>query len=330
MEEILFTETLEIDETTVFSLGDEYATLDRSIVDAVKAEFKLGEIYLPVPEDYAFNVTGKEYSNNADKDTNGTPDPGQTLEWFGNGLTNDGFDYGIAGQVDAMANRGDAFFHAVIANQANLSFSTTFDDNIYFQTPSGWNGVDYTRDQIDLPGVPGPIDPGVLDVDALEVWGPVDANRFSIYGYPNVAVYDHNPVTGINTPLYFTPEIARAIGVPRTHWHLVNVDAMMTFGNDLIMFSVDPISEVGLDGGEIWVWDRAAGGAASFLDHGGNTFDTGFDVMGTFGTASENINALEAVQQYYIPWISPEFLIPTEIPSEGFIADPLPLSIEGF
>ncbi|MEL7038113.1 MAG: hypothetical protein AAFO04_21230 [Cyanobacteria bacterium J06592_8] len=324
-EPIEFSEPLEIDESTVFSLEGEYFTLDSSIIDVVKEEIF---IYWDFPS--FNNVTGKEYSNNADKDTNGIPDPGQTLEWFGNGSTNDGFDYGIAGQVDAMANRGDALFHAVTNNQANLLFSTTFDNNIYFETPSGWNGIEYTPDQIDLPGA---IDPGVLDVDGLEVWGPVDANRFSIYGDPGVAVYDYDPLTGTKTPLYDQTEIAEAIGVPDQYWDLVNLDAMMTFGDNLIMFSIDPISEVGLDGGEIWVWDRASGNPANFLNHGGNLWDTNFDVMATFGTASENINSLEAVGQYYIPPIIdiPEILIPIDFELlEGFSADPLPLFSEGF
>ncbi len=36
-------------------------------------------------------------------------------------------------------------------------------------------------------------------------------------------------------------------------------------------------------------------GGAKFLNHGKHLWDTSFDVMGTFSTKTENINALEAL-----------------------------------
>ena len=146
-------------------------------------------------------------------------DPGQTLQWFGNGLTNNGFEYPTSGQVDAMANRGDAFFDSVIKNQSSLLFSTTFDPKIHFQHSNGSHGVVFKPSQID--SNQGRIDPGVLDVDALELWGPVDANRFSIYGdQNNVSVYDYVHSSPNNyelirtiTPVYTQSQIAKVINL---------------------------------------------------------------------------------------------------------------------
>ncbi len=283
-----------VTEERTFYDGEKYYTLD------IKDEVLSLDYFFVAP---GFNnvpspkrVYGKEYSNSVDKKTTGQADPGQTLEWNGSGGTNDGFDYTIRGQVDAMANSGDGFFSAVIRNKATLVFSTSFDDRIFYETPTGGHNIWATPDKIDQPG-PG-MDLGVTDVDGLELWGPTDANRFSVYGDPEFAVYDYNGID--NVGLYTQDEIAGAIGVGRKFAHLVNVDAMMTSGDDLIMFSIDPIEELGLDGGEIWVWDRDPGVPAGFLIHGGHIWNTDFEVKKTFGTASENVNALEAIGRYTI------------------------------
>ena len=86
------------------------------------------------------------------------------------------------------------------------------------------------------------------------------------------------------------PCIAAAIGWTGSTDY-IDLDAMMTNG-EMIMFSIAPIAGA-FDGGEIWVWDGV--NPASFLFHGGHLWDTAFDVSGTFGLNSENINALEAV-----------------------------------
>ena len=292
-----------IDKETVFSFGNKYFTLEDEAIDSVKLEitdFDESFWWRPRPV-----IPGREYSNNADKDTSGRPDPGQTLQWFGDGSTNDGFEYPTSGQVDAMANRGDAFFNSVVNNQSSLLFSTTFDDRIHFEDSNGSGGVAFQPGQIDKLHKPLKIDPGVLDVDALELWGPVDANRFSIYGDQNAAVYDYDPVTRVITPLYTQSDIAQAIGIP-LYTDLVNIDAMMMSGNK-IMFSIDPIEQAGLDGGEIWVWDGSQT-PASFLKHGGHTWDTKFPVQKTFNTSSENINALESVGKYHLT-IKPGILL---------------------
>ena len=269
----------------------------------------------PLPK----QVSGKEYSDNADKNTFGIPDPQQTLAWFGDGTTTDGFDYPGSGQVDAMANSGDALFDPVIKNRATLVFSTTFDDRILYETPLGGRGTWAKPTEIDLPGPK--IDQGVHDVDALELWGPTDANRFSVYGDFRVAVWDYNSFTNTSTPLFYTPEIAKAIGLDDKFVPFLNVDAMMTSG-ERIMFSIDPIEGAGLDGGEIWVWDRNSGAPAQFLKHGGHLWDTAFNVRRTFGTATENINALEAIN-YSGPIIDIEPFEPTDIITTPIAVDSL-------
>ncbi len=111
-------------------------------------------------------------------------------------------------------------------------------------------------------------------------------------------------------------------GTPEEHELIVNqldLDGMMlnidlfdpnTDNHELstrigsIHFTIDPISDetgaVIFDGGEIFTWDFTLPGAnlpASFLFHGGHSWDTAFPVMATFGTVSENVNGLESVAE---------------------------------
>jgi hypothetical protein len=154
---------------------------------------------------------------------------------------------------------------------------------------------------------------GVNDVDGLEIWGPADpeapdADRFSLESGTHVgtadplgiAVWESPGPGGPAAPLWTTAEIAAAILAASGHeiaLDQIDLDAMMTFGNNLL-FGVDPVIDV-LDGGEIFVAYRTGGvgtfaGTAEFLFHGDHLWNTEFDVMGTYNTASENINALEA------------------------------------
>ena len=78
-----------------------------------------------------------------------------------------------------------------------------------------------------------------------------------------------------------------------------DVSGDLVFGSgDSIMFSIAPVDV--FDGGEIWVWDFDAG-AAVFLTHGGEIWDTAHSVVGHFGLPTggefENINALEAIPE---------------------------------
>lgn len=266
---------------------------------------------LPDPD----RVPGKEYSNHLDRAGFPThaPDPEQVIAWDGKGGTKDTFDYtgarivpgtiderDIDREVDALANLQDALFDAVIHDQSFLLFSTDLDPQIYYETPGvRVGGVWATPPQIDQ------VHPN--DVDGLEIWGiegEDDANRYSLEYDPlvgtagRVAVWDYDSNAHASTPYITAAQIANAIG-HATYEDAIDLDAMMIFDlegddyfapGDKIMFSIDPIG--GFDGGEIWVWDGI--NPASFLWHGGHLWDTAFDVQGTFGTESENINALEA------------------------------------
>ncbi len=130
----------------------------------------------------------------------------------------------------------------------------------------------------------------------------------------------------LSTPFIYAADIATAIGVSEDIAPLVDVDAMMVFDTglvqgdlgtftfegdpdtntpaDSIMFSIAPVVDtqgtVLFDGGEIWVWDYAGpGSTASFLVHGGETWDTAHSVADHFGLTDqyENINALEAIPE---------------------------------
>ena len=84
---------------------------------------------------------------------------------------------------------------------------------------------------------------------------------------------------------------------------------------DELLFTIDPVDRMTIidatgkttdvlgiiDGGEIMHLVKTAPGVGpgtfsiSFLKHGGHTWDTAFDVAGTFGYAFEDVDALEAV-----------------------------------
>ena len=97
-------------------------------------------------------------------------------------------------------------------------------------------------------------------------------------------------------------------------------------GVEWILFTIDPITgsddELIFDGGEIWLWDGITPGSATFLSHGGHTWDTAFDVMGTFGVDSDDVNALESV------WDATEGEIPEPV-SVAFLGAGL-LGLERF
>ena len=302
--------------------------------------FAPGIRVLPAPSDILpppIRTPGKEYSNSRDWDDTQpvhVADPDQVLAWDGGGGRTDTFDYsgtrgpGLPeeGQVDALANRGDALFSAVINDRSYLLFSTDGDNRIFFEAPTGFGTFPATTGGIWAP--PPQIDAeGVIDVDGLEVWGPDgpgadDANRYSLIGDPGrIAVYDF--IGGVSSPLFTNADIAAAIGAPNLV-DLIDLDAMMTFGSQ-IMFSIDPIlgptGGLVFDGGEIWVWDGVTPGGASFLNHGGHLWNTAFNVMGTYNTQTENINALEAASTLGNECGAAVGLVPcTQIPEPASLA----------
>ena len=234
---------------------------------------------VPIPD----VVPGKSLSDNPDRDAAGAADPLQNIQWDGAGGTADGRDFGDDGEVDALANGGDFLFSSVIGNAASLLFSVSGDPNIYVEDPSGGFATWATPADIDDMN-------GVNDVDGLEVWGPEgsdvgsdDADHYSLAGGGGTAVFD-----SLGGELWAAAALGEFLDLSSDQ---VDVDGMMLSGEQ-ILFSIAPVA--GYDGGEIWVLDGATG-AFSALVHGGHTWDTAFDVMGTFGLASENVNALEAI-----------------------------------
>jgi hypothetical protein len=125
----------------------------------------------------------------------------------------------------------------------------------------------------------------------------------AIYGGdpdPNgVAVWNY--AGGVSTPNWLTSEIALIValasGIDIDLLQNINLDAMMTWDPNEILFSIDPVlgrdGSTLLDGGEIFVGVRGVSG--KYLDHGLHLWNTAFDVRGTFGLDSENVNALEAI-----------------------------------
>ena len=256
---------------------------------------------VPSPDE----VPGKEYSNSNDINDTGTADPEQTLNWDTDPPT-DAFDFSGTREgdseereVDALAYPFDHLFEEVTQNQVPLLFSTDGDSRIFFERTDGSFGIWAEP-------------PLATDVDGLEVWdeegefGRSDAYIYSLEGDPdvgNTGAFGRISVWGfddnlIDTVPYLTAfQVADAIGRPDLA-DSIDLDAMMmlsSFDSGIAewLFSIAPID--GFDGGEIWVWDGVTQGGAEFLNHGGHIWDTAFCVQCTFGTASENINALEAV-----------------------------------
>ena len=242
-------------------------------------------------------------------------------------------------QIDALGMIWDRFYMEVSHDDAAtmlVSFSGSPD--IYYTAPVAHAPVHGAPPKVGVWAAAATInhDSRPDDVDGLEVWGPEapysDVNRFSLAGDPV------DPGTGQRvsawtwvsnataTPFVYAADIAMAIG-REDLVDYVDLDAIMVYDSspldssdlgkftfagdpdlglppDRIMFSiapvVDPSGNVQFDGGEIWVWDYAGRGSlASFLIHGGETWDTAHSVAGHFGLTDEyeNINALEAIPE---------------------------------
>lgn len=233
-------------------------------------------------------VPGKEYSNLIDKNAAGAPAAGQIVFWTGTGSATDTVVL-PGGEVDALANSGDAFFFEVVNNNAALLISVQGDaPGVPIQAENELGTISTWATKTEVNGAPGTLD----DLDGLEVYGPdpgTDANRYSLFGDAGgVAVWDD-----LGNPIVSTADIAALTGLV-DYREFLDVDALMMNG-DWIMFSLRPILSAGIDGGEIWVGNLSTG-ASGFLFHGGHFWDTAFDVGLATGCLNENIDALEAVQ----------------------------------
>jgi len=274
----------------------------------------------PVPPVGPTGVPGKEYSNDLDETFAGAPDMHQNIWWDGAGGVADTFDYTPAlpaelqatTWVDALANQADNFYYEV-SHLDDVTMLTSFESSadIYYTASGHHAPVHSSPPKRDVWADAGTINPVAPpdDVDGLEVWGPAgpggdDADKFSLEFDPaplagtRTSVW--NFVGGVATPYIGAADLATAIGRPDLDAMMVfDAEGDLTFGSgDSIMFSIAPVDV--FDGGEIWVWDFDAG-FATFLFHGGETWDTAHSVTGHFGLSFtpelENINALEAVPE---------------------------------
>lgn len=272
-------------------------------------------------------VPGKHYTDSLDMTHAPTPhqvDPSRIGQWDGRGGARDGLrlsDYNdefSQSMIDAQAQIRDPLYDAVIKNETPLVVSTDFDQMLGNDTALAAERVGgsvetfATRTQVVRHNHVG----GLLrDIDSVDLWGRENPDRAGFYSFQgdpgNTAVYTQQLLAPNSVvPYISSAALAIALGEPDLEPFL-DVDGLMVrdvgtglnpfdgqFGpGDAILFSVAPITgpngSVIYDGGEIWNWEF--GSPAQFLDHGGHLWDTAFDVMGTFGSVSENIDALEAV-----------------------------------
>jgi hypothetical protein len=237
-------------------------------------------------------VPGKEHNTAADRSMGNMPplcgpNPGQDVAWDGIGGTEDSFDYeaGDVADTDAMANRTDALYGAVISDTAALVFSVDGDPDLTVE-PTGAAGgsaagATWAVGTVDIEGDAAC---PAADIDGVEVWGPDpqpgsdDGNRFSRVGDPfdsalppsggRTSVYAHAGAV----PLCATAALAASMGAllaatPTQTADLaanLDLDALMTAGPDpeqsdgdapspgtappMMMWSVRPIT-VAADGG---------------------------------------------------------------------------------
>ncbi|MBC7784202.1 MAG: hypothetical protein H7144_10210 [Burkholderiales bacterium] len=252
------------------------------------------------------------------------PNNGQVIVWdgvvgaFGGGVADSkpnafspgDFYPGDQFCIDALAAHQDTLFVEVVSNLVPLLVSHTGDGAggttpIYYEKAAGPVGAWAT--DVEVNG-----HDGVEELDGLEVWGPNgisnavtdgDTDRYSILGDPSRSGTKYSVYAPGDTPLIASAAIAAAIGLSPGLAPQLDLDALMmfddgdlTFGEagEAILFSIRPVGP--FDGGEIWMWNPFASTSASFLIHGGHTWDTAFSVSGAFGTG-ENIDGLEAIPE---------------------------------
>ncbi len=141
-----------------------------------------------------------------------------------------------------------------------------------------------------------------LDIDSgsgVSVWG-YDIPTSTVFAWaPHAAIVAAVEAVFLPAGGIYPPEIRDMIDLDALMARDTNIvgPTRSSFGvGDELLFSIDPIPQVGIDGGEIiHMAITAAGMTASFLSHGGHLWDTAFDVRGKFGTEFEDIDVLEAV-----------------------------------
>jgi hypothetical protein len=226
-------------------------------------------------------------------------------------------DFNVTGHedidVDALATHDDAYFQCVTGNACDLFASFGGD----LPNPPGWaayyerpNGVvSGLWRQMDLCNAGGGVDGSVEDVDALELYGPLDVgdtDKFSLVGDPaGVSVWSAaGAVPGPYIPhalVFGAVSFLGYIGDSAA----VDLDALMVDADEdslwepgeTILFSIRAAGN--WDGGEIVVMPFA--GAPWFLVHGGHVWNTAFGVAATFNVGTEEVDGLEAGNAKNVP-----------------------------
>jgi hypothetical protein len=235
--------------------------------------------------------------------------------------------------VDALANCGDAYFHEVATDQADLLISFQGDPNgnaVYYEKPdAGGRGVKWTQLQLDRDTLT--IKPS-RELDALEVWGPVgsdDANCWSEMGDPgNVSVWIMNHGAYITHATIVTAVVALGCSLSTQDSLNLDLDGLMVWdGNfnglwdygDSIIFSIRATGRPpkNWDGGEIVV--LPFNGPPTFLNHGGHLWNTAFNVQSAFGVNTEEVDAIEAS--------GPTGPVPVNINPESHTFTPCPIRV---
>ncbi len=303
---------------------------------------------LSVPGKEHSTATDRHTGNSPPAPAAGCPaNPGQNVRWDGAGGTDDSFDYDR--ETDALGNRGDALALDVIDDTAALLFSVEGSGDIWVEPTAAAGGAAAGAVWASIaPDVEGMC--AATDLDGLEVWGADtqapsdDANRFSRVGDPfnggfgdRVPVYAHPGEIPLCEWTALAASVAGLLSLSPTQEAFLaangDLDAMLVFSGPEqapadspppgtapgIIWSLRPITipvdggnpAVPLDGGEIFIGSCFPGFAATYLTHGGHVWDTAFSVTATFGVASENVDALEAVASVApsVPALSPLGLV---------------------
>ena len=277
-----------------------------------------------------------EYSNDLDWNDSeglGALEPGRTIYWDGNGLTENGQCIGcingISGvstiEVDALANSRDNGFLELINSEEYLIVSLNVGAptdpvalaqvadgpiSLFYSGPSDstLNNGPWVIHDVNLndAGVPG-------DLDGFNAYGDEASGAFSdkvsLAGDENgVSIYNYDQGTDTATPYITQSEIFAAIsslpGLGSLSVTDIDVDALMVWdtqgsptswdNGDDILFSLAPVPSSGFLGNVII--HLVKNGTAQFLEHGDVVWDTNMDPAFHFGTTipvAWDIDALE-------------------------------------